>query len=171
MGLLRGADIGEVSRETRVASPELERWRRVPAGGPRGLKKKNRPGGELMGTRAALGRVESGKQPALPADDGVRGVAGGAFERVRAAEVTSGVRSPAAPEAGPEDGTERRGTPARDLGGPEGEFVPRRGPPEGEGAACRQGHPGRQEPGAQADAGARVVCAGAAGPSPRGPDP
>ena len=27
--LLRGEDIGEVSREVRVAPPELERWRRV----------------------------------------------------------------------------------------------------------------------------------------------
>ena len=29
MRLLRGEDIGEVSREVRVAPPELERWRRV----------------------------------------------------------------------------------------------------------------------------------------------
>ncbi|MCE2399074.1 MAG: helix-turn-helix domain-containing protein, partial [Gemmatimonadetes bacterium] len=43
--LLRGEDIGEVSREIRVAPPELERWRReFLDGGQQGLKKKNRPG-------------------------------------------------------------------------------------------------------------------------------
>ena len=53
--LLRGEDIGEVSREARVAPPELERWRRVFLdGGQRGLKGKNRAGGELMRTRAKL---------------------------------------------------------------------------------------------------------------------
>ncbi|MDE0072675.1 MAG: helix-turn-helix domain-containing protein [Gammaproteobacteria bacterium] len=42
--LLRGEDIGEVSREIRVAPPELERWRReFLEGGQQGLKKKNRP--------------------------------------------------------------------------------------------------------------------------------
>ena len=47
--LLRGEDIGEVSREVRVAPPELERWRRVFLdGGQQGLKGKNRTGGELM---------------------------------------------------------------------------------------------------------------------------
>ena len=54
--LLRGEDIGEVSREVRVAAPELERWRReFLEGGQQGLKVKNRPGGELMRTRAKLG--------------------------------------------------------------------------------------------------------------------
>ena len=56
--LLRGEDIGEVSREIRVAPPELERWRReFLDGGKQGLKKKNRPGGELMRTRAKLGEM------------------------------------------------------------------------------------------------------------------
>ena len=51
MRLLRGEDIGEVSREVRVAPPE--RWRRVFLdGGQQGLKGKNRAGGELMRTRA-----------------------------------------------------------------------------------------------------------------------
>ena len=55
--LLRGEDIGEVSREVRVAPPELERWRRVFLdGGQQGLKGKNR-GGELMRTRAKLGEM------------------------------------------------------------------------------------------------------------------
>ena len=54
--LLRGEDIGEVSREIRVAP--LERWRRdFLDGGQQGLKKKNRPGGELMRTRAKLGEM------------------------------------------------------------------------------------------------------------------
>ena len=56
--LLRGEEIGEVSREVRVAPPELERWRReFLEGGQQGLKKKNRPGGELMRTRAKLGEM------------------------------------------------------------------------------------------------------------------
>ncbi len=56
--LLRGEDIGEVSREVRVAPPELERWRReFLEGGQQGLKGKNRPGGELMRTRAKLGEL------------------------------------------------------------------------------------------------------------------
>ena len=56
--LPRGEDIGEVSREVRVAPPELERWRReFLDGGQQGLKKKNRPGGELMRTRAKLGEM------------------------------------------------------------------------------------------------------------------
>ena len=56
--LLRGEDIGEVSWEIRVAPPELERWRReFLDSGQQGLKKKNRPGGELMRTRAKLGEM------------------------------------------------------------------------------------------------------------------
>ena len=56
--LLRGEDIGEVSREVRVAPPDLERWRReFLDGGRQGLKTKNRPGGELMRTRAKLGEM------------------------------------------------------------------------------------------------------------------
>ena len=56
--LLRGEDIGEVSREVRVAPPELERWRGVFLdGGQQGLKRKNRTGGELMRTRAKLGEM------------------------------------------------------------------------------------------------------------------
>ena len=55
---LRGEDIGEVSREIRIAPPELERWRgEFLEGGQQGLKKKNRPGGELMRTRAKLREV------------------------------------------------------------------------------------------------------------------
>ena len=56
--LLRGEDIGEVSREVRVAPPELERWRReFLEGGQQGLKGKNRTGGQLMRTRAKLGEM------------------------------------------------------------------------------------------------------------------
>ena len=80
---LRGEDIGEVSREIRVAPPELERWRReFLEGGQRGLKVKNRPGGELMRTRAKLGemtmRVEL--QAKLLEKMGVRGRAAEALE-------------------------------------------------------------------------------------------
>ena len=64
-GCCGGEDIGEVSREIRVALPELERWRReFLEGGQQGVKKKNRPGGELMRTRAGgvddAGRVAGG---------------------------------------------------------------------------------------------------------------
>ena len=56
--LLRGEDIGEVSREIRVAPPELERWRReFLEGGQQGLKGRNRPGSDLMRTRAKLGEM------------------------------------------------------------------------------------------------------------------
>ena len=55
---------------------------------------------------------ESGDEAALPADDGVRDVASGALERVRAAGATSGARGSAAREAGPDDGAERRGAAA-----------------------------------------------------------
>ena len=62
--LPRGEDIGEVSREVRVAPPELERWRRVFLdGGQQGLKGKNRTGGELMRTRAKLGEMTDRRQP------------------------------------------------------------------------------------------------------------
>ena len=65
--LLRGEDIGEVSRELRVAPPELERWRReFLEGGKEGLKKRNRPGGELMRTRAKLGEMTM-RVPVAPA--------------------------------------------------------------------------------------------------------
>ena len=48
--LLRGEDIGEVSREIRIAPPELERWRReFLEGGPARA--------ELMRTRAKLGEM------------------------------------------------------------------------------------------------------------------
>ena len=47
-----------MSREVRVALPELERWRRVFLdGGQQGLKGKNRVGGELIRTRANLGKM------------------------------------------------------------------------------------------------------------------
>ena len=56
--LLRGEDIGEVSREIRVPPPELERWRRMLLEGTcEGLKTKNAPDGELMRTRAKLGEM------------------------------------------------------------------------------------------------------------------
>ena len=105
---------------------------------------------------------------------GVRDVAGRAFERVCAACATgraTDVRSPAAGEAGPEHGTERRGVAAGDPDGSEGEPVSRRGPPQGEGTACGQGDPGRQEPDAETDAGERTAGAGAAGAAPRKPEP
>ena len=104
----------------------------------------------------------------------MRDLAGRAFKRVRVASATgraSDVRSPAAWEAGAEDGLERPGTSAGDPDGAEGESVPRRGAPEGEGAPCGQGDPGRQEPGAPPDAGARVAGPGAAGTAPRRLDP
>ena len=56
--LLRGEDIGEVSREIRVTPPELERWRRMFLEGAReGLKGRGAPDGELMRTRAKLGEM------------------------------------------------------------------------------------------------------------------
>ena len=109
----------------------------------------------------------------LPAGDGMRDVASGAFARVCAAgapQRASGVRSPTAGKAGPEDGTERRRAGEGDPDGAVGESVPGRGSPEGEGAACGQGDPGRQEPGAPADEGARTAGAGAAGASLRRPE-
>ena len=55
--LLRGEDMGEVSREIRVAPPELERWRReFLDAGKRELKRTGRPGGELMRTGRSWGR-------------------------------------------------------------------------------------------------------------------
>ena len=76
MRLLWGEDIGEVSREIRVAPPELERWRReFLEGGLQELKKKNRPGGELMPTRAKLGEMTMRVEFAggVPRKKGVRG--------------------------------------------------------------------------------------------------
>ena len=116
----------------------------------------------------ALGRVSPATNRRCPLTM-VCGTWGRAVERVRVAgeaRQSAGVRSPTAWEAGPEDGTERRGAGGRDPDGAEGESVPRRGPPEGEGAACGQGDPGRQDPGAEADAGEWAAGAGAAGPSP-----
>ena len=41
--LLRGEDLGEVSREMKVSPPELEEWRRVfLEGGQHGLKRQSR---------------------------------------------------------------------------------------------------------------------------------
>ena len=56
--LLRGEDLGEVSREIKIPPPELERWRRMYLeGAQEGLKGRTAPGGELMRTRAKLGEM------------------------------------------------------------------------------------------------------------------
>ena len=58
--LLRGEDLGEVSREVRVSPPELEEWRRVfLESGQQGLKRRGRDPTEreLIRTRAKLGEV------------------------------------------------------------------------------------------------------------------
>ena len=77
-----GEDISEVSREIRVAPPERERWRReFLEGGQVGLKKKNRPGGELMRTRAKLGEMRYGSSCRRSSrKKGVRGRAEEALE-------------------------------------------------------------------------------------------
>jgi hypothetical protein len=58
--LLRGEDLGEVSREVQVTPPELEEWRRVfLESGQQGLKRRGRDPTEreLIRTRAKLGEV------------------------------------------------------------------------------------------------------------------
>lgn len=58
--LLRGEDLGEVSREVQVSPPELEEWRRVfLETGQQGLKRRSRDPSEreLIRTRAKLGEV------------------------------------------------------------------------------------------------------------------
>jgi hypothetical protein len=58
--LLRGEDLGELSREIQVSPPELEEWRRVfLEGGQQGLKHLSRDPGEreLIRTRAKLGEM------------------------------------------------------------------------------------------------------------------
>lgn len=58
--LLRGEDLGEVSREVQVTPPELEEWRRVfLEGGRQGLKSRTSDPAEreLIRTRAKLGEV------------------------------------------------------------------------------------------------------------------
>jgi hypothetical protein len=58
--LLRGEDLGEVSREVQVAPPELEEWRRVfLETGQQGLKRRSRDPSEreLIRTRAKLGEM------------------------------------------------------------------------------------------------------------------
>ena len=58
--LLRGEDLGEVSREVQVSPPELEEWRRVfLETGEQGLKRRSRDPTEreLMRTRAKLGEM------------------------------------------------------------------------------------------------------------------
>ena len=60
MRLLRGEDLGEVSREVQVSPPELEEWRRVfLEAGRQGLKSRSRDPAEreLLRTRAKLGEV------------------------------------------------------------------------------------------------------------------
>ncbi len=58
--LLRGEDLGEVSRELRVSPPELEEWRRVfLETGQQGLRSRSRDPAEreLTRTRAKLGEM------------------------------------------------------------------------------------------------------------------
>ena len=58
--LLRGEDLGAVSREVQVPASELEDWRRVfLEGGQEGLKKRSRDPSEreLVRTRAKLGEI------------------------------------------------------------------------------------------------------------------
>jgi transposase-like protein len=58
--LLRGEDLGAVSREVQVSPPELEEWRRVfLESGQQGLKRRGRDPTEreLIRTRAKLGEV------------------------------------------------------------------------------------------------------------------
>lgn len=58
--LLRGEDLGEVSREVQEPASELEEWRRVfLAGGQQGLKRRggDPAGRELIRTRAKLGEM------------------------------------------------------------------------------------------------------------------
>ena len=58
--LLRGEDLGEVSRAVQVSPPELEQWRRVfLETGQQGLKRRSRDPAEreLIRTRAKLGEV------------------------------------------------------------------------------------------------------------------
>jgi len=58
--LLRGEDLGEVSRDIQVSPPELEEWRRVfLETGQRGLKSRSRDPAEreLIRTRAKLGEM------------------------------------------------------------------------------------------------------------------
>lgn len=58
--LLRGEDLGEVSREMQVSPPELEEWRRVfLEKGQQGLKRRSRDPAEreLIRTRAKLGEM------------------------------------------------------------------------------------------------------------------
>jgi len=58
--LLRGEDLGEVSREMRVSPAALEEWRRVfLETGQQGLRTRSRDPGqrELTGTRAKLGEL------------------------------------------------------------------------------------------------------------------
>ena len=58
--LLRGEDLGEVSREVQVSPSELEEWRRVfLESGTQGLKKRSRDPTEreLVRTRAKLGEL------------------------------------------------------------------------------------------------------------------
>jgi hypothetical protein len=58
--LLRGEDLGQLSRESRVAPQVIEEWRQAaPAGAEAGLKKRSGEGleTELQRTRAKLGET------------------------------------------------------------------------------------------------------------------
>lgn len=58
--LMRGEDLGEISREIQVAPQTIEEWRRAfLAGAEAGLKKRSRDGEqqELVRTRAKLGET------------------------------------------------------------------------------------------------------------------
>ena len=74
--LLRGEDIGEVSREIRVPPPELERWRRrFLEGAQEGLKQRKRAGrGADADAREAGGDDDAGgASGGAPGKKGVRG--------------------------------------------------------------------------------------------------
>ena len=83
--LLRGEDIGEVSREVRVAPPELERWRRVFLdGGQQGPEGEEPDGRAVDANPGEAGRDDDAGRAAggAPGKKGVRGRASEALEAV-----------------------------------------------------------------------------------------